>query len=245
VRPARLALAVWPEVCALRAQPERLAEEYRRRVPADGPTQRTTLTTLEAPLGTLRQGLARLLDSDAEALIEKHEFEPRITRLRQRIAPVAAPRQQRAEQEALDTDMGLLMGRLADFAAGVQDGLAEADWSRQREMIRALGKRVEAAHDQGNVVFRIEPRRSDPSPEKKVCKLVGGVLTPPCGVPLSVRLKRHSSRYPALRRFSISRRNRLSWIFSRMIVSMTSWSMLSKYAEISPSINHTVPFQLW
>jgi site-specific DNA recombinase len=167
VRTDLLDLAVWQEVCALLAQPERLAEEYWRRLHADGPTKRTTLTTLDAQLGKLRQGLARLIDSYAEALIEKPEFEPRITRLRQRIAHVEAQRQQMAEQEALDTDMCLIIGRLEDFAAGVQDGLAEADWSRKREMIRALVKRVEVAHDQVNVVFRIEPRPSDPSPEKK------------------------------------------------------------------------------
>jgi len=167
VRTDLLDLAVWQEVCALLAHPRRLAEEYERRAHPNSPTTRTLLTTLEAQLGKLRQGLARLIDSYAEALIEKHEFEPRITRLRQRIAHVEAQRQQLAEQEALDTDVRLIIGRLEDFAAQVQDGLAEADWSRKREMIRALVKRVEVVHDQVKVVFRIEPRPGDPSSEKK------------------------------------------------------------------------------
>jgi hypothetical protein len=42
-------------------------------------------------------------------------------------------------------------------------------------------------------------------------------MIPPCGVPLWVALYFHSSRYPALSRFSISRRKRLSWIFFRRI----------------------------
>jgi site-specific DNA recombinase len=167
VRTDRLDLAVWQEVCALLAQPARLAEEYRRRLHPDSSTKHTTLTTLEAQLGKLRQGLARLIDSYTAALIEKHEFEPRITRLRQRIAHVEAHRQQLAEEAALHTDLRLIIGRLEDFAAQVQEGLVEADWSRQREMIRALVKRVEVAHDQVNVVFRIDPRPGDPSPEKK------------------------------------------------------------------------------
>jgi site-specific DNA recombinase len=167
VRTDRLDLAVWQEVCALLAHPERLAEEYQRRVHPDSPTTHTTLTTLETQVGKLRQGLARLIDSYTEALIEKHEFEPRITRLRQRIAHVEAQRQELAEADALHTDLRLIMGRLEDFAVQVQDGLAEADWSRKREMIRALVKRVEVAHDQVKVVFRIEPRPGDPSPEKK------------------------------------------------------------------------------
>jgi site-specific DNA recombinase len=131
VRTDLLALAVWQEVCALLAHPGRLAEEYQRRLPPDRPTTRTPLTTLDAQLGKLRQGLAWLIDSYAEALIEKHEFEPRITRLRQRIAHVEAPRQQLAEEDALHTDLRLIIGRLEDFAAQVQEGLAEADWSRQ------------------------------------------------------------------------------------------------------------------
>jgi site-specific DNA recombinase len=167
VRTDLLDLAVWQEVCALLAHPKRLAEEYERRAHPNSPTTRTLLTTLEAQLGKLRQGLSRLIDSYAEALIEKHEFEPRITRLRQRIAQVEAQRQQLAEQEALDTDLRLIIGRLEDFAAQVQDGLAEADWSRKREMIRALVKRVEVAHDQVKVVFRIEPRPGDSLSEKK------------------------------------------------------------------------------
>jgi site-specific DNA recombinase len=167
VRTDLLDLAVWQEVCALLAHPRRLAEEYQRRVHPDSPTTRTTLTTLEAQLGKLRQGLARLIDSYTEALIEKHEFEPRLTRLRQRIAQVEAQRQQLAEADALNTDLRLIIGRLEDFAAQVQEGLAEADWSRKREMIRTLVKRVEVAHDQVRVVFRIEPRSGDPSPGKK------------------------------------------------------------------------------
>ena len=50
-----------------------------------------------AQLGKLRQGLARLIDSYAEGLIEKAEFEPRITRLRQRIAALEEQAQQLAQ----------------------------------------------------------------------------------------------------------------------------------------------------
>jgi site-specific DNA recombinase len=181
-----LELAVWQGVCALLAHPERLAEAYRRRVHPDSPTKQTTLSTLEAQRGKLRQGLARLIDRDAARLIDQPACEPRITRLRQRLAHVEAQRQQLAEQEAWDTDVRLLMGRLEDFAAQVQDGLAEADWSRQRAMIRALDKRVEGAHDQGHVVCRIASPPGDPSPEKKVGNIVGGVTTAPCGTPTVV-----------------------------------------------------------
>jgi RNA-directed DNA polymerase len=50
----------------------------------------------------------------------------------------------------------------------------------------------------------------------------GGVTTPPCGAPDSVSWYRQSSKYPAVSMLRISRRNRLSWIFSPRIVSIMS-----------------------
>jgi site-specific DNA recombinase len=167
VRTDLLDLAVWREVCALLAHPERLAEEYQRRLRPDTHTKRTPLATVEAQLGKLRQGLARLIDSYAEGLIEKQEFEPRITRLRQRIAHLGEQRRHLAEEAALHTELQLIIGHLEDFAAKVHNGLEEADWLSQREMIRALVKRVEVDHDQVHVVFRIDQQPGDPDAEKK------------------------------------------------------------------------------
>ena len=67
VRTDLLDLAVWREVCGLLAHPERLAAEYRRRLQPHEPARGTEYTLLEAQLGKLRQGLARLIDSYAEA----------------------------------------------------------------------------------------------------------------------------------------------------------------------------------
>jgi site-specific DNA recombinase len=167
VRTDLLELAVWQEVCALLAHPERLADEYRRRVQPDTRAQRTTLTTLEGQLSKLRQGLARLIDSYAEGLLEKYEFEPRLTRLRQRITHLETQCQQLTDAAALQTELQLIIGRLEDFASTVHAGLAEANWMRKRDMIRTLVKRVEVAHDQVNIVFRIDPYPGDPSSEKK------------------------------------------------------------------------------
>jgi site-specific DNA recombinase len=171
VRTDLLELAVWQEVCALLAHPEQLAQEYRRRLQADRSPKHTTLTTLEAQLGKLRQGLARLIDSYTEGLIGKSEFEPRVTRLCQRIAHVEAQCQELAEEAGLHAELQLIIGRLDDFAAQVQAGLADADWIRTREMIRTLVKWVEVVQDLVKVVFRVDPRPGDPDPEKKFARL--------------------------------------------------------------------------
>jgi hypothetical protein len=60
-------------------------------LPTAPPTP-TPRTTIEAPRGQRRQGRARWRDRDAEARLEQPAFEPRITRLRQRIAQVEAQR---------------------------------------------------------------------------------------------------------------------------------------------------------
>ena len=62
----------------------RLTAEYQRRLDQPLPAA-SELTTVETQVHKLRQGLARLIDSYAEGLIDKGEFEPRITRLRQRM----------------------------------------------------------------------------------------------------------------------------------------------------------------
>jgi hypothetical protein len=231
-----LALAVWQALCGRLAHPERLAPAYQRRVHADRPTTRMPRTTLDVPLGKRRQGLARWIDRDTEALSEQPAVEPRLTRLRQRIAPVEAQRQQRAEAAALDTALRLIIGRLEDLAAQVQEGLAEADWSRTRELLRALVTRVEVAHAQVQVGCRSEPRPGDPRPGKKGCQLVGGVPMPPCGTPVSGWSTRPAvSRIPAFSHFRIRPRKARSSMRQRRIFSRQSWSMWSTKPWMSAS----------
>src|SRR5438132_9268673 len=168
VRTDLVDLAVWQEVCTLLAQPERLAEEYRRRLQPETPAKRPPLVTVEGRISQLRQGVARLIDSYVDGLIDKHEFEPRIIRLRQRLARLEEQRQHLADEAASHAELQLIIGRLEDFAAKVHDGLEEADWARKRDLIRTLVKRVEVAQDQVNIVFRVDPYLGDPDPEKKV-----------------------------------------------------------------------------
>ncbi len=177
-------LAVWQEVCTLLAHPERLAEEYRRRLQPETRAPRTPLATLEEQLGKLRQGVARVIDSYADGLIDKGEFEPRILRLRQRIARLEEQRQQLTEEATLQTELQLIIGRLEEFAAKVHDGLEDADWSSKRDLIRTLVKRVEVARDQVNIVFRVDPYAGDADPEKKSLQLCRGSKQPTVSQPI-------------------------------------------------------------
>jgi len=174
VRTDRLELAIWQEVCALLAHPERLAQEFTRRLHADGQGPRPERLGLESQVGKLRQGLARLIESYAEGLIEKQEFAPRVTRLRQRLAQIEAQCPQLAEEETVQRELQLIGGRLDMFAAQVQQNLDELAWPRKREIIRALVRRVEMAVDQVRVGFRVDAFPGEMDPEKKSVQLCRG-----------------------------------------------------------------------
>ena len=154
--------AVWQAVSALLADPERISYEYRRRL--EQPTA-VDVAPVEAQLSKVRQGIARLIDSYAEGLIEKAEFEPRLARLRQRAASLATQVAQLQAAVAREQELRVIIGRVEEFAAKVQQGLAEADWITRREIIQAMVKRVEVGYDQINIVFRVtaDPFRVSPN----------------------------------------------------------------------------------
>ena len=140
----------------------------------EAPGTRPPLATVEGQIGQRRQGVARVIDRYAEGLIDKGEFEPRVTRLRQRLARLEEQRQALVEEAALHGALQLMIGRLEDFAAQLRAGLEAADWASKRDLIRALVKRVEVARDDGNSVFRIDPYPGDADPEKKSWQLCRG-----------------------------------------------------------------------
>lgn len=170
VRTDLLDLTVWQEVCGLLEEPQRVEQEYQRRL---APPTGDERSQVDAQLGKLRQGLARLIDSYAEGLIEKAEFEPRMTRLRQRIADLEAQVHHLAQAAALEDELRLIIGRLDTFATQVRDGLAGADWLKRREIIRALVKRVEVGDEEVNVVFRVGPDPFVESPDRGILQHCG------------------------------------------------------------------------
>lgn len=148
--------AVWEEVCRLLQHPERLEQEYRRRFLQEEQTP-DELSQLEARMGRLRQGVARLIDSYAEGLIDKDEFEPRVTRMRERLKQIEEQALQIKDDVSLERELRLILGRLDEFASRVKQGLDQADWSTRRDIIRALVKRVEIDQEHVRVIFRVNP----------------------------------------------------------------------------------------
>jgi len=164
VRTDRLDGAVWQQVELLLQDPGRLAMEYQRRLhqAQSGDAGRTDIAAVEAQMAKLRRGIGRLIDSYAEGLIDKPDFEPRITGLRQRFAGLEQRRRALLDEAALETTLSLIIGRLEDFAGRLCDTLSAIDWHQRRELIRLLVKRVEVDTDDINIVFRVAPAPADP-----------------------------------------------------------------------------------
>jgi site-specific DNA recombinase len=159
--------AVWQEVENVLRDPARIAAEYERRleVARRSDPEGLNLTAVETQLSKLRRGMGRLIDSYAEGLIERAEFEPRIAGFRQRIQAWEAQAKALQDEAAQRHTLSLILGRLEDFAHHVQDRMSELDWHKRRELIRLLVKRIEIDHERINVVLRIGPPspRSDQS----------------------------------------------------------------------------------
>jgi site-specific DNA recombinase len=146
---------VWQEVCHVLEEPERLEQEYRRRLlPSQHPEEQEGM---ETQTGKLRRGIARLIDSYADGLIDKQEFASRVTRLRQRLQHLEDQLQSLKQDAEADEEVHLLFGRLDTFVAKVKEGIHSADFQTRRDIIRALVKQVEIDEQQIRVVFRISP----------------------------------------------------------------------------------------
>lgn len=166
VRTDLLETAVWREVRALLQHPQRLEQEYHRREQEPSSARQQNLASLSTQISKLRRGIGRLIDSYAEGLIDKDEFEPRLTRLKERVAALETQAKQVSEEMALHTELRLIIGRLEEFSLKVKDGLEQVDWATQREIFRTLVKQVEIEQEQVNIVFRVSPNPSTPDPGK-------------------------------------------------------------------------------
>ena len=156
--------AVWTEVRRLLEDPMRVLAEYQRRLDATQPSPRgLELDAVDRRLAKTRGAIGRLIDSYAEGLIEKAEFEPRIAELRRRAARLEAEAGELQVVEEQARSLQLVIGKLDLFAAMMRDRLEAVDWSTQRDIICTLVKRIEVSDDLVRVVFRVDPGPSTPS----------------------------------------------------------------------------------
>ena len=160
-----------------------MSDEYRRRIRLahDGAAVPDEIVRLNRQIMTMRRGIGRLIDSYAEGLIDKAEFEPRIAGLKHRLSQL--DERHRAALDAIDVERDLLLviSRLEDFSDKVAKRLDCLDGVGMQEIIRILVRRIEIDCDTIEVVFRIPPLEGPgrPPPSGKTaswqqCTGVGG-----------------------------------------------------------------------
>lgn len=152
---------VWQDVSAVLREPRRLALEYQRRR-TQTPPQAESLRWLQQQQAKEQRALARLIDAYESGLLEKEEFAPRLERARQRLQDWQTQLDQLHEAQAQEQTMEQALGRLEEFAARIETGLREPTPEQQREILRALVKRVEIAPDKIRVIYKIHPLPAEP-----------------------------------------------------------------------------------
>jgi site-specific DNA recombinase len=166
--------AVWDDVCSLLNEPERIEQEYQRRLANKRQSGRLDRgENLAASIKQIKRGVARLIDGYETGLLERAEFEPRIKRAKERLAKLEAEARQAADKEAEEREFRLVIGRLHEFADRVKSGLDEADHKSRREIIRVLVKHVEINEDDIRIVYRVSPpvpRPGNPGPIVQHCR---------------------------------------------------------------------------
>jgi site-specific DNA recombinase len=159
--------AVWEDVCALLKDPGRVEAEYQRRLRNKNTDAETRGSKqLESLIQKVKRGIARLIDAYGDGLVDKSEFEPRIRAFRDRLSRLEDEAKQQAELEVQERDLRLVIGHLKEFATRVREGLAEADWSTRREIIRTMVKRVEVDERDVLIVYRVSLRPFADGPER-------------------------------------------------------------------------------
>jgi len=171
LRVDHLEAAVWADVRSLLEDPARLEREFSRRLNGtdedDESLERRRAATAAA---TLRRGMARLIDAYQGGLLEKGEFEPRMTATRARLAKLESELKSQADAESAAREMRLVIDNLQTFAERVKSGLGEADWTTRRELIRMLVKRIEIEKEQVRLVYKMDIRPFERGPERGFSK---------------------------------------------------------------------------
>ena len=103
--------------------------KYRRRLAEAqaGAGQPDDVAQLDQQIASLQRGIGRLIDSYAEGVIERDEFEPRVTGLKARLARLQERRQAAAQAAEGEHELTAIIGRLEGFAAKVHRGLDDLD----------------------------------------------------------------------------------------------------------------------
>lgn len=166
VRTDLLDAAVWADVRGLLAEPGRVRVEYERRRQKRKPGDIREVDQVMKLIQQVKKSFSRLIDAYGEGLVEKAEFEPRISAARERLSRLEDKRKRTVDEESQESELRLVIGQLEEFATRVREELKEPEWTTQREIIRSLGKQVEIDEGEVHIVYRVSPSPFESSPRQ-------------------------------------------------------------------------------
>jgi site-specific DNA recombinase len=190
IRTDMLDAAVWEDVCRLLSEPERVKKEYERRLRGAEPGPSHEVEHLGKLVGNVKKMISRLIDSYGDGLIDKSEFEPRITAARERLAKLEDEHRQRIGEAVQEAELRLVIGQLEEFARRVSQGLQEPDWDTRREIVRALVKKVEIDEQEVRIVYRVSPSPFEGGPQQGRSQHCWGRAVPAVGQHLHASVPR-------------------------------------------------------
>ncbi|MGF6658957.1 site-specific DNA recombinase [Paraburkholderia atlantica] len=160
VRTDKLDELVWHQVVELLRHPDRLKEEYERRLDVMERSEKRGFDTgsLEKQRLQLQKSKSRLIDGYSDGIIDKADFEPRMQQLKSRLAQIEQQIQESRRHGAMQSELFLVINRLEEFAAAVTEKLDAIDLETKRKIVLGLVKRVEIHKDEIVVVFRVDPQ---------------------------------------------------------------------------------------
>jgi site-specific DNA recombinase len=157
---------VWSDVASLLNDPGRIRREFERRLERPA-SEDLDATHLETSIKQLKRRITRLIDAYENGWLEKSEFEPRIRRVRDRLAREQAALAQHQRDASSDEELRLLVGQFQRFAEQIGDGLQQADSASKRKLLRLLIQRIEVDEDEVRIVYKVQPHPFVPSPASR------------------------------------------------------------------------------
>ena len=149
-------LVVWGEVKKLLKNPQRIFDEYQRRLTElEQSPMDHTYASIEKQRIKLERGMSLLIDSYAQQYIIKDEFEPRIKAMRQNLKVIQDQQNKLTAQKKSTKEMELIVTNLENFSCGIGSELDSLEWSGKRDIIRRVVKRIEISGEEINIVYKI------------------------------------------------------------------------------------------
>jgi site-specific DNA recombinase len=155
--------SVWSDVVSLLNDPGRLRREFERRL-EHPPSEALDVTHLEKSIHQLKRRITRLIDAYENGWLEKSDFEPRMRRVKDRLAREQETLAQHRRNASSDDELRLLVGHFEQFAERIGDGLQQADLASKRKLLRLLIQTIEVDQDEVRIVYKVQPHPFVPSP---------------------------------------------------------------------------------